>query len=92
MTQLVTPTLFVPQHEPYPERWQEAEPVKGGVRGPYVQTAAALRLLEPRNTSSLLNGGVHLLALVIACMVAGAQSDVCLRLGVSNLKVVQGTE
>lgn len=32
MTQLVTPTMLVLQHEPYPERWQEADPDKRGVR------------------------------------------------------------
>lgn len=40
MTQLVTPTEFVLQHEPYPERWQEAEPDERGVRGPCVRMAA----------------------------------------------------
>jgi hypothetical protein len=88
MTQLVTPTVFVLQHEPYPERWQEAEPHKRGVRGLYVRTAAAPRLPEPRVTSSVLNGGVYLLGVVRACPLVETQSDACLGLGVSNSKVV----
>jgi len=58
--------VFVLQQKPYPERWQEAESNKRGVRGPYVRMAAALRLPEPRSISSLLSGGEHLLAVVRA--------------------------